>query len=367
MGVEEPGDGAALHAALRDPSFGYRRVGGIPGDVVHQIGYILGGGFAFGELPPVDIVAELVFISKFFEEQIHLAPLLGRAVGLEIGVNVIEKRIPEGDPEEIEMEIVVLPELAPVVEIPLRDQHMNVRMPLHISSKCVQEVNMTKPSLLLSVRDGRTAPEQRIKGFVHRFEQGVQQRLPVQAEIIPQLERDGEDELPVGDLQALLAYLDCPLVLVFLPARGAHPGMAGEPHHVEFVAVRAFEIQVSIFEVMTSYELVYRLDQARPLQPARVLFLEFGPIPYEDVLYADVALKLPRVVAVVLLSYFIIKNFLAVLLGFVDVLLEFREVAVDAQVGVSVVHGDIIKNSDCNSEFHAKFISLLFLGCLLYL
>lgn len=96
------------------------------------------------------------------------------------------------------------------------------------------------------------------------------------------------------------------------------------------------------------------------MQPVRVLFLEFGPIPYEDVLYADVALKLPRVVAVVLLSYFIIKNFLAVLLGFVDVLLEFREVAVDAQVGVSVVHGDIIKNSDCNSEFHAKFISLLF-------
>lgn len=79
------------------------------------------------------------------------------------------------------------------------------------------------------------------------------------------------------------------------------------------------------------------------MQPVRVLFLEFGPIPYEDVLYADVALKLPRVVAVVLLSYFIIKNFLAVLLGFVDVLLEFREVAVDAQVGVSVVHGDIIK------------------------
>ena len=47
------------------------------------------------------------------------------------------------------------------------------------------------------------------------------------------------------------------------------------------------------------------------------------------------------------------------LLGFVDVVLELREVPVDAQVGVSVVHGDIIKNSDCNSEFHAKFISLL--------
>ena len=137
--------------------------------------------------------------------------------------------------------------------------------------------------------------------------------------------------------------------------------MAGEPHHVEFVAVRAFEIQKPVLEVMASHEPVYRLDQARSLQPARVLFLEFGPIPYEDVLYADIALKLPRVVAVVLLSYFIIKNFLAVLLGLVDVFLEFREVAVDAQVGVSVVHGDIIKNSDCNSEFHAKFISLLFL------
>ena len=136
--------------------------------------------------------------------------------------------------------------------------------------------------------------------------------------------------------------------------------MAGEPHHVEFVAVRAFEIQKSIFEVMASYELVYRLDQTRSLQPVRVLFLEFGPIPYEDVLYADVALKLPRVVAVVLLSYFIIKNFLAVLLGFVDVFLEFREVTIETQIGVSIVHVNIIKNSDCNSELHAKFISLLF-------
>ena len=185
MGVEEPGDGAALHVALRDPSFGYRRVGGIPGDIVHQIGYVLGGGFAFGELPPVDVVAELVFASQLFEEQIHLALLLGRAVGLEIGVNVAEERIPESDPEEIEMEIVVLPELAPVVEIPLRDQYMNVRMPFHVPPERVQEVNMAKPSFFLSVCDWRMVPEQRIKGFVHRFEQGVQQRLPVQAKIIP--------------------------------------------------------------------------------------------------------------------------------------------------------------------------------------
>ena len=138
--------------------------------------------------------------------------------------------------------------------------------------------------------------------------------------------------------------------------------MAGESNHVEFVAVRTFEIQVSIFKVMTSYELVYRFNQTRSLQPVRILFLKFRPIFYKDVLYADIALKLPRMVAVVLLSYFIIKNFLAVLLGFVDVVLELREVPVDAQVGVSVVHGDIIKNSDCNSEFHAKFISLLFLS-----
>ena len=136
--------------------------------------------------------------------------------------------------------------------------------------------------------------------------------------------------------------------------------MAGEPHHVEFVAVRAFEIHKPVLEVMASHEPVYRLDQARSLQPVRILFLEFGPIPYEDVLYADVALKLPRMVAVVLLPHFVVENLLAVLLGLVDVLLELREVAVDAQVGVSVVHGDIIKNSDCNSEFHAKFISLLF-------
>ena len=167
MGVEEPGDGAVLHVALRDPSFGYRRVGGIPGDIVHQIGYVLGGGFAFGELPSVDIVAELVFVSQFFEEQIHFALLFNWAVSLEIGVNVIEKRIPEGDPKEIEMEIAMLLELAPVVEIPLRDQHMDVRMPFHVSPECVQEVNMTKSSLLLSVRDGRMVPEQRIKGFVY--------------------------------------------------------------------------------------------------------------------------------------------------------------------------------------------------------
>ncbi len=153
MGVEEPGDGAVLHVALRDPSFGYRRVGGIPGDIVHQIGYVLGGGFALGELPPVDIVAELVFVSQFFEELIHLALLLGRAVGFEICVNVIEERIPEGDPEEIEMEIVVLPELAPVVETPLRDQYVDVRVPFHVPPERVQEVDVPEPSLLLFVCD----------------------------------------------------------------------------------------------------------------------------------------------------------------------------------------------------------------------
>ena len=136
--------------------------------------------------------------------------------------------------------------------------------------------------------------------------------------------------------------------------------MAGEPHHVEFVAVRAFEIQKPVLEVMASHEPVYRLDQARSVQPVRILFLEFGPVSYEDVLYADIALKLPRVVAVVLLSYLIVKNFLAVLLGFVDVFLEFREVTIETQIGVSIVHVNIIKNSDCNSELHAKFISLLF-------
>ena len=122
--------------------------------------------------------------------------------------------------------------------------------------------------------------------------------------------------------------------------------MAGEPHHVEFVAVRAFEIQKPVLEVMASHEPVYRLDQTRSLQPVSVPFLEFRPILNEDVLYADVALKLPRVVAVVLLPDLVVENLLAVLLGFVDVVLELREVAVDAQVGVSVVHGDIIKNSD---------------------
>lgn len=172
---------------------------------------------------------------------------------------------------------------------------------------------------------------------------------------------DGEDELPVRDLQALLAYLDRPLVFVFLPARGAHPGMAGEPHHVEFVAVRAFEIQVSIFKVMASDKLVYRFNQARSLQPVSVPFLKFRPISYEDVLYIDIALKLPRMVAVVLLPDLVVENLLAVFFGLVDVILELREVAVDAQVGVSVAHGDIIKNSDYNSELHAKFISLLFL------
>lgn len=136
--------------------------------------------------------------------------------------------------------------------------------------------------------------------------------------------------------------------------------MARESHHIEFIAIRTFEIQKPILEVMASHEPVYRLDWARSLQPVRVLFLELGPISYEDVLYADVALKLPRVVAVVLLPYFVVENLLAVLLGFVDVVLELREVAVDAQVGVSIVHGDIVKNSDCNSELHAKFISLLF-------
>lgn len=146
MRAEEPGDGAVFYVALCDSSFGYWWVGGIPSNVVHQIGYIVSGGFIFGKLSSVDIVAKFVFISEFFEKLIHLALFLGRAVGFEIGVDVIEKRIPEGDPEEIEMEIVVLPELAPVVKIPLRDQHMNVRMPFHVPPERVQEVDVPKPS-----------------------------------------------------------------------------------------------------------------------------------------------------------------------------------------------------------------------------
>lgn len=88
--------------------------------------------------------------------------------------------------------------------------------------------------------------------------------------------------------------------------------MARESHHVEFITTRAFEIQEPVFEIIATHELIYRLDQAWSLWPASTLFL------------------------------------------------EFREVTVEAQVGVSIVHGNIMKSSDCNSELHAKFISLLF-------
>ena len=104
------------------------------------------------------------------------------------------------------------------------------------------------------------------------------------------------------------------LCLCLFPARRAHSGMARESHHVEFIAARAFEIQEPVFEIIATHELVYRLDQTRSQQPVCILFL------------------------------------------------EFREVTVEAQGGASLVHGDIMKNSDCNSELHAKFISLLFDG-----
>ena len=136
--------------------------------------------------------------------------------------------------------------------------------------------------------------------------------------------------------------------------------MAREPHYVEFVAVWAFVVQKSVFEVMASYELVYRFNQSRSLQPVFLFDLEFRPILHKDVLYVYIALQPSGTTAVVLFPDFVIKNLLAVLFGLVDIVFEFQEVAVGTQVGVSVGHAIIIKNSDYNSELHAKFISLLF-------
>ena len=122
--------------------------------------------------------------------------------------------------------------------------------------------------------------------------------------------------------------------------------MAREPHYVEFVAVWALVVKESVFEVMASHELVYRFNQSRPLQPVFLFDLEFRSILHKDVLYVYIALQPSGMAAVVLFPDFVIKNLLAVLFGLVDIILEFQEVAVGTQVGVSVGHAIIIKNSD---------------------
>ena len=149
VGVVEPRDGPVFHVTFRDSSFRYRRVGGIPGDIVYQFRYVPGGRFVFGKPPSVDIVAKRVFFPKVFEERIHFTLLVSRTVGLEIGVDVVEERIPEGNPEEIEMEIVVFLELAPVIKVPFCNQYMDVWVPFHVPAERVQEVDVPKPPLFL--------------------------------------------------------------------------------------------------------------------------------------------------------------------------------------------------------------------------
>ena len=108
-------------------------------------------------------------------------------------------------------------------------------------------------------------------------EKGVEHRLPVLPEERPQLLRHGEDELAVGHLEAFGGDLGAPGVPVFLPAAWAHPRVAGEPHHVEIAAFRAFVVDVAVGEVAASDEALDRLDEAGPGEQAGVFLLEGGP------------------------------------------------------------------------------------------
>ncbi len=334
--VVEPTHDHRLRVEGLDPPLGDRGVRGVPGDVVGQLGDVAGGRPLVGELRAVDVVALGVLLAQALHEQPHRPALARRQLRLAEGVHPGEQLVHEGEAEEVEGEEVELVEPPVLVHPALGDEGVDVRVPLEVAPEGVEEAHEAELPALAPVGLRRVLPEQQAERLVDGGEEGVQHRLPVRSEEAPQLMGYGEDELPVGHLEALGGHLGAPGVPVFLPAARAHPRVAGEPDHVEVAALRAFVVEVAVGEVVAADELLDAGDEAGPGEQAGVFLLEGGPRRPDYLPDRDVALELPGVVAVVVFPDLVDPDVMAALLGLLELGRKPFEVGVDLEVRVAV-------------------------------
>ena len=230
----------------------------------------------------------------------------------------------------------MLAEVAGAVHVPLGDEYVQVRVPLHVPPEGVEEADEAGLPALPPVGLRRVFLKKEGEGVVRGGEEGVEHRLPVPPEERPQLLRNGEDELAVGDLEAFGGDLGAPGVPVFLSAAGADPRVAGEPHHVEIAAFRAFVVEVAVREIVAADEALNGLDEAGPGQPGGVLRLEGGPRRPDYLPYRDVALKLSGVEAVVQFADLVDPHVVAGLPRHLKLVWKTPEVSVNPEIGIAV-------------------------------
>jgi len=332
--VVEPRDRHRLRVEGGYPPLRDGGVRGVPRYVVRQLRDVPGRGLPAGELRAVDVVALGVFLPQLLLEQPHRPLLRYAELRLAEAVDPRKEGVHEGEPEEVEGEEIVFVERAGAVHVPLGDEYVQVRMPLHVPPEGVEEADEAELPAFPPEGLRRMFFQQQGEGVVRGGEKGVEHRLPVLPEERPQLLRHGEDELAVGHIEAFAGDLGAPGVPVFLPAAWAHPRVAGEPHHVEIAAFRAFVVDVAVGEVVASDEALDRLDEAGPGEQAGVFLLEGGPRRLDYLLDRDVALELPGVVAVVVFPDLVDPDVMAVLLGLLELGRKPLEVGVDLEVGV---------------------------------
>ena len=283
--VVEPGDRHRHRVEGGYPPLRDGGVGGVPGDVARQLRDVPGGRVPARELRPVYVVSLRVPLPQLPLQKPHRPLLVLAQALLAEGVDPREERVHEGEAEEVEGEEVVLAEVAGAVHVPLGDEYVQVRVPLHVPPEGVEEADEAGLPALPPVGLRRVFLKKEGEGVVRGGEEGVEHRLPVPPEERPQLLRNGEDELAVGDLEAFGGHLGAPGVPVFLPAARADPGVAGEPDHVEIAAFRAFVVDVAVGEVVAADELLDAGDEPRPPEPLGVALLERRPRSPEDLAY----------------------------------------------------------------------------------
>lgn len=245
-----PGDGVLLLVVADDAAFGDGRMRGVSRHVLGQCVHSLYPASVLllvpgGVLHPgtVDIVSLRVFLLRLQPQPVEVPEVLS---GLSVRFRQPLQRavhVPQEDPEErlayeIEREIGGPVHLPVLRHVALREKDVKMGVPAEVPSVGVEEGDVAEPSSFPLCCVGSVPRQKEIQSLLCGAEKDVQHRIPVFPHQRPEIGRDGEDHLPVGDVRQRLRHAPRYPFPCQLTAGGTEAGLACPADHHRLSAVR---------------------------------------------------------------------------------------------------------------------------------
>ena len=139
---------------------------------------------------------------------------------------------------EIEREIGEPVHLPVLRHVALREKDVKMGVPAEVPSVGVEEGDVAEPSSFPLCCVGSVPRQKEIQSLLCGAEKDVQHRIPVFPHQRPEIGRDGEDHLPVGDVRQRLRHVPRYPFPCQLTAGGTEAGLACPADHHRLSAVR---------------------------------------------------------------------------------------------------------------------------------